>query len=79
MSTQVTVQAPLRVATPRGALWVGRLTSAGQALLTAVRAQREANRRAREAAEVRAYARELESSMPGMAADLYAAADRHAG
>jgi hypothetical protein len=79
MSTQVTIQAPVQIATPRGALWVGRLVSATQALLVAVRAERLARRRAREAAEVRAYARELERTMPGMAADLYAAADRHAG
>jgi len=77
MSTHVTVHAPVRVAAPRGAIWVGRLVDATQALLRAMRAERQARQRAREAAAVRAYARELESTMPGMAADLYAAADRH--
>jgi hypothetical protein len=79
MSTQVTIHAPLQVATPRGAQWVGRLTSTVQALLVALRAYRKARQRARDAALVRAYARELETTMPGMAADLYAAADRHLG
>ncbi|MEW6704019.1 MAG: hypothetical protein AB1430_04130 [Pseudomonadota bacterium] len=79
MSTHVTVQVPVGVTAPRGAVWVGRAISAVQALARAMRAERAARQRAREAAEVRAYARELEDTMPGMAADLYAAADRHAG
>jgi hypothetical protein len=79
MSIHVTVHVPTRVATPRGALWVERLAGTVQAFLRAAKAQRLARRRAQEAAEVRAYAHQLERSMPGMAADLYAAADRHLG
>jgi hypothetical protein len=79
MSTQVSVQVPVRVAPLRDASWVGRLAGTVQSLARALRAEREARQRARDAAAVRAYAREIESSMPGMAADLYAAADRYAG
>ena len=79
MSTSVSVVVPAAVKAPRGAFCLGQLFGAGQALLRALRATREAGRRARDAAEVRALARSLEKVSPGMASDLYAAADRHAG
>ena len=79
MTTPVSVVIPAPVKAPRGALWFGQALAAGQAFLRAWRATREANRRARDAADVRALARSLERMSPGMASDLYAAADRYTG
>ena len=78
MSTPVSVQVPVRLAVARDTSWIGGLPATVQSLVRALRAEREMRQRARDAAAVRAYAREIEKSMPSMAADLYAAADRHA-
>ena len=77
MSTPISIVVPVPVKAPRGAVWFGLAVDAMQAFLRASRATRDAQQRAREAADVRALARQLERSSPGMASDLNAAADRH--
>lgn len=75
MSTYVDVLVPAHPLTPRLASWLGNAIDALRALhrVYAVRAERR--RLAREAMGLRQLARELESSMPSMAADLRRAAD----
>lgn len=78
MSTTHTVLVPATVQEPRLSAWIGDLLTmflrrpAVDPVFTA-----DAVRR-READEVRALARSMRDSDPGFAADLYAAADRHA-
>ncbi len=82
--TTITVQAPQRVAAPRGAVlgaWafqavitaVERLNAAHQARAL----RREMSARISDAAGVRRYAQRMEQYDARFAADLYAAADRH--
>lgn len=78
--TTITTVHPASITAPRGAVWAA---SAAVALVAVV--QRMINRRrvatprsrAEEAEAVRRYAQTLRASDPGMAADLFAAADRH--
>lgn len=74
--TTITTVHPATIATPRGATWAA---EAAVALADALR--RLFTPRPRAAIEdveaVRAYANRLRASDPGMAADLFAAADRH--
>lgn len=79
MSSQVNVIVPAAIDAPRGALWFGQAFDALRALGTAVRASADARRRSRDAVAVRDYARLIEKTDPGMAADLRAAVDRHLG
>lgn len=74
MSTIQNVLIPVPTRAPRGARWFGQLLSA----LLPARKVDAATARQREAEEVRQMARELRGSDPGFAADLLAAADRHA-
>lgn len=77
MSTpaSITVRGPV---TPvRQASWLASAGATVHSFVRAWRATREMKRRVQDAAEVRAYARSIEKTMPGMAADLYAAADRN--
>jgi hypothetical protein len=76
MSTSISIQVTAPVRAPRGAQWLGQLVSAVQAYRVAARATREQRQRVKDAIAVRALAADLERSMPGMAADLRAAADR---
>jgi hypothetical protein len=76
MSTSITITAPTTVRVPRGALWVGQAIDAIQAFRRAARATRAQRQLAQDAMDVRALAAQLERSMPSMAADLRAAADR---
>lgn len=74
-TTYESVLVPAPTPTPRGALWFGRL-------LTRLLGEREPepaiDPREREAAAVREMALSLQSTDPHFAADLLAAADRHA-
>jgi hypothetical protein len=81
MSTQANVVVAARTVTtaPRGAVWFGQIVDAAQALARAVRASRQQLRREREAAAARRYADQLREVDPRIAAELHAAADRHAG
>jgi hypothetical protein len=79
--TSITVQSPIKVATPRATIWAA---SAFTQLLSwfeshsASRAERlEKADRATEAAAVREYANRYTRHDPRFAADLLAAADRH--
>ena len=76
MSTSITILAPTTVRVPRGARWVGQAVEAIQAYRRAARASRERRQLVQDAMTVRALAADLERSMPGMAADLRAAAHR---
>jgi hypothetical protein len=79
--TQTTLQAPMRVAVPRGALIAAGLFAAAIALATrywsARTDLRHHQRRAQEAAAVRRHATLLALHDPSMADDLFSAADRH--
>lgn len=76
MSTQVNVLVPAQVRTPRGAQWLGQAVAVFQAYRRALQATRAQRQIAKDAVAVRTLAAQLERSMPGMAADLRAAADR---
>lgn len=75
MSTYAEVLVPVQPFTPRLALWLGNAIDALRALRRAHALRAERRRLAREAMALCALARELESSMPSMAADLRRAAD----
>lgn len=79
--TTTTVNVPAQTPAPRGALWAANmfygLLSLGQGAWSAEMQHRAQRARLAEAAEARAYARELERYDPRCAADLFAAADRH--
>jgi hypothetical protein len=62
---------------PRGAQLFAMLFDAVERLARRIDAARTANSRAAEAEQVRRFARSLQDTDPGFAADLYAAADRH--
>ena len=76
MSTSINVIIPTTVRAPRGAQWVGQAVEAFRAYRLAARATREQRALRKDAQAVRELAAALERSMPGMAADLRAAADR---
>jgi hypothetical protein len=79
--TTTIVNIPAPTPAPRGALWAANLfyglLSMGQGAWSAEMQHRAQRARLAEAAQARAYARELERHDPRSAADLYAAADRH--
>lgn len=79
--TTVTVHTPVEVAEPRGAraavAAVLALRDAWTALRAAMAQQRAYSRRVAEAAKVRAMARQMNAHDPRVAAEMYAAADRH--
>ena len=62
---------------PRGAQLFALLFDALERLVRRIDAARIAHTRASEAEQVRRFARSLQDTDPGFAADLYAAADRH--
>jgi hypothetical protein len=77
--TNLTLVRPAPIAAPRGAVWAASAAVAvfewvERALMRRPPGPRS---RAEQAATVRRYADTLRSTDPGMAADLYAAADRH--
>lgn len=76
MSTSISIIVPTPVSAPRGARWFGQAVAAVQAFRRAASASRELRQRQKDALAVRELAAQLERSMPGMAADLRAAADR---
>jgi hypothetical protein len=79
--SHVTLSAPAPVAMPRGAAWAAaaymNVAAAVRAAWRAIAAERRQQRLLREAAALRRLAADLSASNPSMAADLYAAADRH--
>ena len=79
--TTITVLRPLRVQSPRAAAVAARLFLSLLEMFEQKAMQRsersQARIRAKEAAELRAYATQLQSQDPRFAADLLAAADRH--
>ncbi len=79
--TTITVQSPIRVATPRATQWAaGAFTGVMNWFEQhgAVRAERQVqSARAAEATAVREYAQRYAYHDPRFAADLLAAADRH--
>jgi hypothetical protein len=62
---------------PRGAQLVAMAYDALERLVRGIEARRAERARAVEAEQVRRFARSLQDSDPGFAADLFAAADRH--
>jgi hypothetical protein len=76
MTTATYFVTPAR-ATPRGAILVGKIHDFIMKMVIRHRAARAEATRELEAEYVRRYARDIEASDPGFAADLYAAADRH--
>jgi hypothetical protein len=79
MSSIATVFVPSVRSEPRGALLVGWLVDALHTFQAYRRVRREQKRRrtlVEDAASVRRMARELSDTDPGLAADLYAAANR---
>lgn len=77
--TNLTLVRPAPIAMPRGADWAARAAVAvfdwvERALMRHPAGPRS---RAQQAEAVRRYADTLRTADPGMAADLYAAADRH--
>ena len=62
---------------PRGAQLFALLFDATERLVRRIDAARAAHTSASEAEQVRRFARSLQDTDPGFAADLYAAADRH--
>ena len=64
---------------PRGAQLFALVYDAVERAVARIEARRAARIRAAEAEQVRSFARSLQDSDPGFAADLYAAADRHVG
>jgi hypothetical protein len=81
MNITANVMVPELTSTPRGAELVGWLVDAGATLAAYVRARRAergAATRYEDAEAVRRYARSVQNTDPGFAADLFAAADRHA-
>lgn len=79
--TTITVQSPVKVATPRAALWAAalfmRLLDVLERAGTARAERRITAERLAEAAAVRQYALRFASHDPRFTADLLAAADRH--
>ncbi len=75
MSTHVEVLVPVQPLTPRLATWIGQAIDTARALQRVHAAHAERRRLVREAAALRHLAHDIESSMPGMAADLRRAAD----
>lgn len=75
MSTHVEVLVPAQPFTPRLAGWLGDVIDLMRSLRRARARHAERRRLAREAMALHQLARELESSMPSMAADLRRAAD----
>jgi hypothetical protein len=79
--TTVTVHTPAQVAEPRGAraavAAVLALREAFAALRRGLAHQRAFRNRVAEAAKVRAMARQMNRHDPRVAAEMYAAADRH--
>jgi hypothetical protein len=77
----ITTGAPAAAVAPRGARWAaGAFVAAAQALQSWTAAWRSApamSTRAREAAALREHASSIARHDPRLAADLYAAADRH--
>jgi len=69
------VLVPRRAVAPRGAQLVGLLYD----LIARMAERRRVRKAAAEAEAVRHFARRIQASDPGMAADLLAAADRHIG
>ena len=66
-----------RLAAPFAAVFTSVFSALVDALKPAERVNVEENQAAREAADVRAMARQYLKTDPGFAADLFAAADRH--
>jgi hypothetical protein len=79
--TTITVHTPVKVATPRAALWAATLFMRLFDMLERQSAARAGRRivaeRQAEAAAVRTYAMRFASHDPRFTADLLAAADRH--
>lgn len=79
--TTITVNAPAKIAQPRGAAWAANAFARLLGWMETSAARREAARseagRISEAARVRLYAQEVMAQDPRFAADLFAAADRH--
>jgi hypothetical protein len=79
--TTISVTRPAPVVEPRGALWsaevAARILNGLGSLFERDARHAERNNRAAEAAEVRRLADEVREVDPRVAADLYAAADRH--
>jgi hypothetical protein len=79
--TTITVLRPVAVRPPRAAAWAARaflqLLSWFEAAAERRAERQRATDRALEAANLRAYAAEVEIRDPSFAADLRAAADRH--
>jgi hypothetical protein len=79
--TTITVRTPVEVAEPRGAraavAAVLALREAWASLRSGLAQQRAYSRRVAEAAKVRAMARQMNQHDPRVAAEMYAAADRH--
>lgn len=75
MSTYIEVLVPVRLATPRLASWLGHVIDAASALRRSHAARAAHRRLVREANDLRELACQIETSQPGMAADLRRAAD----
>ena len=79
--TTITVQSPIRVATPRATQWAAGAFTGVMSWFQqhgAARAERQLQAdRASEATAVREYAQRYTNHDPRFAADLLAAADRH--
>lgn len=79
--TTITINAPAKIAEPRGAAWAAAAFARLLQWMESSAARREAQRteagRVSEAARVRLYAQEVMAQDPRFAADLFAAADRH--
>ena len=80
MATDVIkVLVPQRVASPRGAQWAALAALAWRQGLEWLQRVRQAEREPQNAEELLDYAFRIERDMPGLAADLRAAALRHQG
>jgi hypothetical protein len=77
-TTTMDLQVPQQRTAPRlAAPFAAAFTALLNAVMPAQRVNVEENQAAREAADVRAMARQYLKTDPGFAADLFAAADRH--
>lgn len=80
-TTQITLRSPAPVAPPRfapvAAEWFARALEVLRLARRVHVARRESQLRVREANALRRYARALMSTDPRVAADMFAAADRH--
>ena len=77
--TNLTLVRPAPIAAPRGAVWASRAAVAVVEAFKRLLTHRPdgPHARADEAEALRRYANSLRATDPGLAADLYAAADRH--